>query len=88
MKRDYQADNIAFAAVPQATFIPSVGAEVSDQRQMDEHLRRITRETEDRMGYTPKLRARHPSELRGEMEASRDLESDASRDRKRRLGQE
>lgn len=63
LKRDYQADNIAIAAVPQATYVPAVGAEVSDPRQMTRHLKRMTEESEDRLGYTPKLRARHPSEL-------------------------
>lgn len=63
MKRDYRADNVGFAAVPQATFVPAVGAEVSDPRQMKQHLKRMTEHSEDTLGYTPKLRARHPSEL-------------------------
>lgn len=63
MARDYRADNIAIAAVSQATFVASVGAEVSDPRQMDEHLKRLTQQSVDRVGYEPKLRARHPSEV-------------------------
>lgn len=83
MKRDYKADNIAIAAVPQSTYIPALGTNISDNRQVDEHLKRLTEESFDRVGYEPKLRARHPSELAAEHEAHKDVESDASKNRKR-----
>lgn len=66
MKRDYRADRPYIAPVAQAIYVPAVGAEVSDQKQMDAHLRRLTRESEDKLGYTPKLRARHPRDVERE----------------------
>lgn len=63
VKRDYRADAVSIAAVPQSTYVPSLGMEISDQRQVDERLKHLTEDSFNRVGYEPRLRARHPSEL-------------------------
>lgn len=63
MHRDYRADRPRIAQVMQATYIPSVGREISDQKQMDEAMKHIVDYSEQRLGYTPQLRARHPSDV-------------------------
>ena len=63
MKRDYQTDRPFIAAVPQSTFSPSLGREISDQKQVTEAMKRITEESVARTGYEPKLVARHRSEV-------------------------
>ena len=63
MNRDYRGDAPAIKAVPQATYNPSLGIEVSDQRQVTEAMKRMTEESVRRTGYEPKLVAMHPSEV-------------------------
>lgn len=63
LKRDYRSDHVSIAAVPQSTYVPSLGQNISDQRQVDERLKHLTEDSYNRVGYEPKLRARHPSEL-------------------------
>lgn len=63
MKRDYRADAPFIAPVMQETYSPSLGTTISDQRQVNEAMKRITEESEDRIGYTPQLVAKHRSEI-------------------------
>jgi hypothetical protein len=72
MVRDYKADAPFIAAVPQSYFSPSLGREISDQRQVSEQMKRITEESVARTGYEPKLVAHHHSEVGPAAESYRD----------------
>lgn len=63
MLRDYRADRPHIAPVLQSTYSPSLGREVSDQRQVDDAMKQITEDSFNRTGYVPDLVAMHRSEI-------------------------
>lgn len=72
MKRDYRTDAPFIAPVTQSVYSPSLGTMISDQRQVDEAMKRITEESVIRTGYEPKLVAHHRSEIGPATESHRD----------------